>query len=420
MLKHKKYMISLLITVISAGFINANVALAVSDTASATDESIYKNTEITGKDSNNIIWAYSICSDGTIAIEKSQNSDLSGNIEIPDKLEGRTVSSIADGGLSYSTNIISLKIPNTVKSIGRDAFYGCISLSNIEIPESVNEIHSFAFENTPWLTGERKSNPLVVVNNILIDGKDASGDIVIPSNVTIIGDSAFASTSVEGQYKYRHGNPWNITSLVIPEGVTQIGENAFQGCTQLTKLKIPFTVTEIGDGAFAGYGGDSIEIENKAVKIGSYICPQNVKINIGPSDIANQNFQGQGWYKNGEYWNWLWSNGTKLTGWYQENGEWYYFYGNGQMATEFIDLGGYSYYFKINPSDGKAAMVTGWQCIDGKWFYFNPDSDGYKGLMKRACWSYIDGNWYYFYYDGQMARNTYVDGYYVNSSGAWS
>lgn len=65
-------------------------------------------------------------------------------------------------------------------------------------------------------------------------------------------------------------------------------------------------------------------------------------------------------------------------------------------------------------------MVIGWQYIDGDWFYFNPNSDGYKGAMKRACWDYIDGNWYYFYYDGTMAHNTYIDGYYVNSSGAWS
>lgn len=54
-----------------------------------------------------------------------------------------------------------------------------------------------------------------------------------------------------------------------------------------------------------------------------------------------------------------------------------------------------------------------------KKFYFNPNSDGYKGLMKRACWANIDGNWYYFYYDGTMAFNTHVNGYYVNSNGAW-
>lgn len=90
------------------------------------------------------------------------------------------------------------------------------------------------------------------------------------------------------------------------------------------------------------------------------------------------------------------------------------------MATEFIDLGGgYSYYLKPNSMDGKATMVTGWQYINGDWFYFNTNSDGYKGAMKRACWTYIGGKWYYFHYDGTMAHNAYIDGYYVDSSGAW-
>ncbi len=32
----------------------------------------------------------------------------------------------------------------------------------------------------------------------------------------------------------------------------------------------------------------------------------------------------------------------------------------------------------------------------------------------------IGGNWYYFYYDtGRMAAGTWIDGYYVNYSGAW-
>ena len=56
-----------------------------------------------------------------------------------------------------------------------------------------------------------------------------------------------------------------------------------------------------------------------------------------------------------------------------------------------------------------------------KGYYFNPVSDsyGYEGMMAKSGWRCIGGVWYYFWSDGTMAANTRVNGYYVNSSGAW-
>ena len=88
------------------------------------------------------------------------------------------------------------------------------------------------------------------------------------------------------------------------------------------------------------------------------------------------------------------------------------------MATEFTGLGGGAIYYLKPKSDGRAVMVTGWQKINGDWYYFNPNSDGFKGIMKRG-WIYDGANWYYLYSTGEMAHNTTIDGYYVNSSGAW-
>ncbi|WP_294378344.1 hypothetical protein [uncultured Clostridium sp.] len=65
-------------------------------------------------------------------------------------------------------------------------------------------------------------------------------------------------------------------------------------------------------------------------------------------------------------------------------------------------------------------MKTGWQFVGGYWFYFNRSSDqGIEGMMNKGGWRNIDRNWYYFYSDGKMARNTWIDGYYVNNNGAW-
>lgn len=375
MLKRKKYILGLLTIVLSISVANYKVVLAANNSVSI-NESSYNDAEKTGKDENNSLWSYMLHDDGTVTIGQNiYNNTLKGEIEIPEKVDGYTVSVIGD--FSNCGRITSVKIPNTVKIISNSAFSGCTNLSNIEIPSSVSDIGAFAFENTPWLTNKRNSDSLVIVNNILIDGRSAAGNIVIPF------------------------------------GVKKIGEAAFTGCS-LGSISIPVTVDYIGLGALYSYKGDSIYIPNKAVEIRERAFAPNVKINIGSETVQ------YGWNKYSDHWYWLWSDGTKRTGWYAENGEWYYFYGNGEMAAEFIDLGGgYSYYLKPNSMDGKATMVTGWKYINGDWFYFNTNSDGYKGAMKRACWAYIGGKWYYFYYDGTMAHNTYIDGYYVDSSGAW-
>lgn len=79
----------------------------------------------------------------------------------------------------------------------------------------------------------------------IISGFDATYanrlyDIVLPDNLTAIGDNAFQQQSIRG-------------SLIIPEGVTRIGEYAFWGCDNLTGvLSLPSTLSSIGRSAFSG------------------------------------------------------------------------------------------------------------------------------------------------------------------------
>ena len=146
----------------------------------------------------------------------------------------------------------------------------------------------------------------------------------------------------------------------------------------------------------------------------------NSGTNNNGGNNGTSNLVPSGWVKDGGNWYFYYSDGSKRTGWYYELGNWYYFYGNGQMATAFIDLNGAVYYLNPNSDGNQGAMRVGWQKINGYWYYFNTVSDsfGYEGMMQRG-WRNIGGAWYFFYYDGTMAANTRVGGYYVNSSGAW-
>ena len=164
-----------------------------------------------------------------------------GDVVIPETFEydgaDYKVTAIGERAFEDCSGLTSIVIPEGVTSIGKWAFDGCSSLKSITIPGSVTDMASTAFNNTLWLTSKQAENPLVVVNNILINGKKATGVVTIPEGVTSIGISAFQSCT-------------GLTGIEIPESVTSIGDQAFYGCSGLTKVEIPESVTGIGDMAF--------------------------------------------------------------------------------------------------------------------------------------------------------------------------
>jgi hypothetical protein len=144
-----------------------------------------------------------------------------------------SVTSIGPLAFEYS-GLTSIIIPSSVTSIGICAFYSCIGLTSITIFPSVTSIGDGVFESCTGLTS-----------------------VTIPSSVTSIGDDAF-----EGCIR--------LTSITIPSSVTSIGYNAFYGCTGLTSITIPSSVTSIGGAAFGTCKGlTSISIPSSVTYIGA-------------------------------------------------------------------------------------------------------------------------------------------------------
>ena len=148
-------------------------------------------------------------------------------------------------------------IPNTVASIGNNAFQNCSGLSSIEIPNSVTEINSDAFLGCSGLTS-----------------------VTIPNSVTYIGRDAF-------------DNCTNLTSVTIPESVTEIEGYAFYGCSNLASINIPTSVTSIGNGVFNGCDKLSFNEYGNARYLESngnpYYCLVGVKSNDIETCTINSN-----------------------------------------------------------------------------------------------------------------------------------
>ena len=146
-------------------------------------------------------------------------------------------------------------IPNSVTSIGSDAFFGCEGLTSIEIPNSVTNIGLEAFSDCTGLTSIEIPNSVTNIGDAAFSGCTGLTSIEIPNSVTDIGDEAFADCT-------------GLTSIEIPNSVTNIEFKAFYGCTGLTSIEIPNSVTSIRCFAFFGCTGlTSIEIPNSVTNI---------------------------------------------------------------------------------------------------------------------------------------------------------
>lgn len=134
-------------------------------------------------------------------------------------------------GLFYYKKITEVIVPETVKTIGGNAFYKCSALTSLQLPSEVEEIGDYAFyECSAWAID-------VTLPGLKTLGKGAFQKSGIKSlNLTgaplaTIPESAFGECS-------------SLASITLNEGLSMIESYAFTGAV-VTELTIPSTVTDI-------------------------------------------------------------------------------------------------------------------------------------------------------------------------------
>ncbi len=173
-----------------------------------------------------------------------------------------SVTSIGEEAFRYCALLTSVTIPDGVTSIGEGAFGDCTSLTSVIIPDSVTEIGYSGFCGCTSLTS-----------------------VTIGSGVTSIGGYVFYGCT-------------SLTSITIPDSVTIIGYDAFGGCTSLTNIIIPDGTTEISSSSFedTAYYNNESNWENGILYIGNHLIKAkdnvsgSVEIKQGTKTIANSAF----------------------------------------------------------------------------------------------------------------------------------
>src|SRR6266446_3959723 len=136
-----------------------------------------------------------------------------------------------------NSSVTSVTVPNSVTSIGQEAFYYCTLLTSFTIPNGITSIEFRTFGNCSSLTTVTIPNSVTTIGNSAFFNCANIPSVTIPNSVTSIGAYALQSCS-------------SLANVTIPNSVTSIGPVAFYNCTKLTSVTIPSSITRIGDTAF--------------------------------------------------------------------------------------------------------------------------------------------------------------------------
>jgi len=174
--------------------------------------------------------------DGSFTYEETESGevtitsfgeDITGELIIPKSIDGKPVTTIADGAFRNCTGLTVVRIPASVTNIGKYAFAGCDDLQIVHIGNT---------------QPKRNAVSGLVIGDHAFDGCDTLEQIQLGSDVTTIGDYAFRNCT-------------SLTSITIPDSVTTIGDGAFYGCSAATSVSIGTGVVTIGNYAFYGCTG---------------------------------------------------------------------------------------------------------------------------------------------------------------------
>ena len=182
------------------------------------------------------------------------------------------VMGLGNNAFSGCTALEKVFLPDTLKKIGDYAFYDDENLGDIVFPDKLNSLGMYALAGTKWLSDKQKEDPMVIVNGMLIDGSNCSGDVVIPEGVEQIQSYSFSKNS-------------KITSVKMANTVTRIGEKAFEKCSKLMTIEIPESVSHIYADAFSGCPEDMTIMCKKGTPAERFAFNQKIKYELKQDSI---------------------------------------------------------------------------------------------------------------------------------------
>lgn len=178
--------------------------------------------------------------DGSCTIVKYTGK--AANLNIPSKLNGKTVTAIGKGAFEGVMSLKTVTVPDTVKTINTYGFFCCFNLESVTLGKNVTTMKDSVFYGCKKLTSINLPSSLKEVDILIFGQCNSLTSITWPKNLTTIPYGTFTKCP-------------KLSKVTIPSSVTVIDAEAFSECDSLKSLTIPASVKKIGQNAF-GYVRD--------------------------------------------------------------------------------------------------------------------------------------------------------------------
>ena len=197
-----------------------------------------ENESETGKMSS----IFQICNisemEGTCEIS-SLSKSVTGELIIPDFINGYRVIGIVDYAFRNCQNISSVVIPPSIDKIREGTFYGCTQLASVSIPNSISSIGAWAFADCKSLKNISIPGSVNKIGVRCFSGCSSLIALSLPNSINALAPNTFDGCT-------------SLTSLTIPEGVQTLTSEVFNGCIGLRTIILPSSLNGIGNSNFKG------------------------------------------------------------------------------------------------------------------------------------------------------------------------
>ncbi len=216
-------------------------------------------------------YEYSV-SDSGVTITRYRGDAV--RVAVPSEIEGQPVVALGDKAF-YETPVTWVSIPDSVETIGKSCFGGCMQLQTLHLPEGLKEIPDGMLESCCRLLALDIPDGVTRIGAGALWGNFYLIELRLPAALNTIaggnfvmaeqlqgfivpeGNTAFKTMdngavllSADGK-RFIHYCPWQErTSYTIPEGVEQIDAFAFCDWYSLTEVTVPEGVVTIEGTAF--------------------------------------------------------------------------------------------------------------------------------------------------------------------------
>lgn len=219
------------------------------------------------------------------------DSDATDVLIVPDTIEGLPVTAIDTIAFYGCSSLTGIDLPDSITDIGYAAFFYCSALTNITLPPNLSSLSASTFQGCSSLTGITLPAAITTIGETAFSGCSSLTNATFEGDAPSMGTGVFENTAADFTIHYYSGAAgfstpsWNgyssaeqlspqlsyqidnghviitdcdtnvtgtigIPSTIENLPVTQIGDSAFYECSSLTGIILPDSITQIGDSAF--------------------------------------------------------------------------------------------------------------------------------------------------------------------------